>query len=100
MRSTEPTPEPFYNELQPSNVAVAAHPSAIHASTVKTEANYFPINPFFPPMNAAAPSPHKRRRTDSLMDQFELYARGYNLPRQDIFAEVEALANLEVLTTR
>jgi hypothetical protein len=100
MSSTEPMPEPFYDVPQPSNVAVAAHSSTIDASTVKTEANGFPINPFFPPMNAAAPSPHKRRRTDPLVDHFELYARGNSLPRQDIFAEVEALANLEVLTTR
>ena len=93
-------PEPFYQAPQTSNVTEPVPQSAIDPSIANAEANYFPINPFFPPLNAAAASPQKRRRTDPFIEQLELYARGNDLSRQDIFAEVETLANLEVLTTR
>ena len=98
--SPEPTPKSFYDMSGTSRGMAATHQAAGGDSTLPIRLNNFPINPFFPPMNPAAPSTHKRRRTDPLIEHAELNSLGNTLQRHDIFAEIEVLASLEVLTTR
>jgi len=96
----ESAPESFYDVSGTSHGMAATHQAAGEESTLPIRFNNFPINPFFPPLNPAAPSPHKRRRTDPLIEHGESSGSGDTLPRHDIFAEIEVLASLEVLTTR
>jgi len=98
--SQKPAPESFYDMSGTSHGMAATHQAAGEESTLPIRFNNFPINPFFPPMNPAAPSPHKRRQTDPLIEHAESSHSVETLPRHDIFAEIEVLAGLEVLTTR
>lgn len=102
MHQTSPdlVPERFYDRSDTCNVMTSTHQIPIKPSTSSIEFNNFPINPFFPPMNPAAPSPNKRRRTDPLIDHAEGNGRYNTSTRHDIFAEIEALACMEVLTSR
>jgi hypothetical protein len=61
------------------------------------------INPFFPPLNPSAPSPHKRHRDqppDDVKGEVETIPDWNNGPRDDIFVEIQALVCLEVIKTR
>ena len=61
------------------------------------------INPFFPPLNPPAPSPHKRHRDqhpDDVKGEVETIPDWNNGQRNDIFVEIQALVCLEVIKTR
>ena len=61
------------------------------------------INPFFPPLNPSAPSPHKRHRdqhSDDIEEEVETLPDWNNAQRNDIFTEIQALVYLEVIKTR
>ena len=62
------------------------------------------INPFFPPLNPSAPSPHKRHRdqhSDDIEEEVDETLPDWNYDqRNDIFAEIQALVCLEVIKTR
>ena len=61
------------------------------------------INPFFPPLNPYAPSPHKRHRernSDEEKKDLTTIPNWNDGQRNDIFAEIEELVCLEVIKTR
>lgn len=91
-RSFDMTPFINVNSNYPSNTAQYEH---IPLSTA--------INPFFPPLNPSAPSPHKRNRaqhSDNIKEQVETLPDSNYGQRNDIFAEIQALVCLEVIKTR
>jgi hypothetical protein len=61
------------------------------------------INPFYPPLNPSAPSPHKRHRdqhSDDIEEEVETLPDWNNAQRNDIFTEIQALVCMEVIKTR
>lgn len=95
------SPQPWFDMSLPGN---AAGKNQSTAAQYKYYPLVTPINPFFPPLNLASPSPHKRQRNLHSREEQENEARpissSENCERNDVFAEIHAAVCLEIIKTR